>query len=125
MANTLRSFPLQNAVCFIIITYLVPVLFTFYIQCVLKLKKKLFRPQKFIQTKEKCGCYYGRITHGGCGEHATLRSVSAPIFQTPRKGHDMAGSGPNLLTHALYKLYIKSKGQDHPRKATKAHRGSI
>ena len=29
-------FPLQNAVCFIIVTYLVPVLFTFYIQDVLK-----------------------------------------------------------------------------------------
>ena len=32
-------FPLQNAVCFIILTYLVSVLFTFYIQGVLKLKK--------------------------------------------------------------------------------------
>ena len=32
-------FSLQNAVCFIILTYLVPALFTFYIQCVLKFKK--------------------------------------------------------------------------------------
>ena len=32
-------FPLKNAVCFIILTYLVPVLFTFYIQGVPKLKK--------------------------------------------------------------------------------------
>jgi len=39
MIYTHRFFSLQNAVCFIILTYLASVLFTFYIQGVLKLKK--------------------------------------------------------------------------------------
>ena len=38
MVYTLRFFPLQNAVYFIILMYLVPVLFIFYIQVLLKLK---------------------------------------------------------------------------------------
>jgi len=38
-------FSLKNAVCFIILTYLVPVLFTFYLQGVLRYKKIIPAPK--------------------------------------------------------------------------------
>jgi len=69
MVYTLLFFSLQNAVCFIILTYLVPVLFTLYIQGVLKLKKynsgaKRLKLVQFL----KCEFIAGNVSFFTAGE---------------------------------------------------------
>jgi len=73
MFYALHFFSLQNAVCFIMLTCLVPVLFAFYIQGVLKLKKNnsvakglltpcsraLFEKLTGLQLVKKFPAFYG------------------------------------------------------------------
>jgi len=90
MVYILRFFlSLQNAVCFIILTYLVPVLFTFYIQGGLKLKKNNSGAKRLKwMFRAVCGVW----------ESAGLLFWSRPIqapeeFSTPHPGPVLASFG--------------------------------
>jgi len=69
-------FPLQNAVWFIILTYLVSVLFTFYIQSVLKIKKNNSGAKSLNMvytlrfSSSKCSLFHNSNVFGSCIIHS-------------------------------------------------------
>ena len=85
-------FSLQNAVCFIMLNCLVPVLFTFYIQDELKLKKKFRRQRVKVHTLV--------IPMGSHGLHLNLRFLKICKLLV------------KIIIDKMYKMMVSEQGQN-------------
>jgi len=80
MVYSLRFFSLRNAVCFIIVTYLVPVLFTFYIQDVLKLKKKSGSKRLNTIYVHLLVCYLNQLQNARCNDKEGSHDINGLYY---------------------------------------------
>jgi hypothetical protein len=97
-------FSLQNAVCFIILTYLIPVLFTFYIQSVLKLK---FGGRTAPLTSKRCILYiYSTNTGTEYFKHGIYSLFFSPSKCSLFHNSNVFGS---CIIHILYTECAKIK----------------